>query len=62
MYIYNVQINPDNHTYQIFSSKILEYDTRTVLESNDNPRILKAYSLKSKMAELVDFILQDEYD
>ena len=60
MYIYSVQINPENHTYQIFSSKILEYDTRNVLEINDNPRILKTYSLKSKMAELVDFILNGD--
>ena len=57
MYIYNVKINHKEKIYQINSSRILEYDTRNILESNNQQRPYRPYSAKSEMAELVHFIL-----
>ena len=57
MYIYNVRINHKDHNYQIVSSRILEYDTRTILESNDKSRPFRPYAAKSEMSEVVNFIL-----
>ncbi|MBR1728565.1 MAG: hypothetical protein IJ728_03470 [Selenomonadaceae bacterium] len=57
MYIYNVKINYKEQQYQITSSKILEYDSRKELESNDRQRPFRPYAPKSEMAELVKFIL-----
>ena len=57
MYLYDVMINHKNQSYQIISSKILEYDTRNVLESNNRRRPFRPYSSKSEMSELINFIL-----
>jgi len=57
MYIYNVRINHKEKIYQINSSRIVEYDTRNILESNNQQRPYRPYSIKSEMAELVNFIL-----
>ena len=57
MYTYNVRINHKEQTYQIVSSQILEYDTRTILESNNRSRPFRPYAAKSEMAELINFIL-----
>ena len=57
MYVYNVRINHKEKTYQIISSQIFEYDTRTVLESNDKSRPFRPYAAKSEMSELIKFIL-----
>ena len=57
MYIYNVKINHKDRIYQINSSRILEYDTRNILESNNQQRPFRPYSAKSEMSELVHFIL-----
>ena len=58
MYLYKVKINHRDKSYQINSSKILEYDTKNVLESNDQSRPFRPYSPKSEMSELVRFILE----
>ena len=58
MYLYNVKINHRDNSYQINSSKILEYDTKNLLESNDQRRPFRAYSPNSEMSELVRFILE----
>ena len=57
MYTYNVRINHKDQTYQIVSSKILEYDTRNILESNNRSRSFRPYASKSEMSELINFIL-----
>ena len=57
MYVYNVRINHKNQTYQINSSKIMEYDSQNVIETNDNVRPFRPYAPKSEMAELVNFVL-----
>ena len=57
MYVYNVRINHKEQTYQIVSSQILEYDTRSILESNNRNRPFRPYAAKSEMSELINFIL-----
>ena len=57
MYVYNVRINHKEQTYQIVSSQILEYDTRSILESNNRSRPFRPYAAKSEMSELINFIL-----
>ena len=57
MYVYNVRINHKEQTYQIVSSQILEYDTRSYLESNNKSRPFRPYAAKSEMSELINFIL-----
>ena len=57
MYVYNVRINHKEQTYQIISSQILEYDTRSILETNNRSRPFRPYAAKSEMSELINFIL-----
>ena len=57
MYVYNVRINHKEQTYQIVSSQILEYDTRSILETNNRSRPFRPYAAKSEMSELINFIL-----
>ena len=57
MYVYHIRVNHGNQSYQILNSKILDYETREVLESNDKARPYRPYSAKSEMSEVVDFIL-----
>ena len=58
MYLYNVKINHKDNSYQINSSKILEYDTKNLLESNEQRRPFRPYSPNSEMSELVKFIIE----
>ena len=60
MYVYNLRINHKNQTYQIISSKIFEYDTRRLIESNDRSRPYRPYAAKSEMSELIKYILYGE--
>ena len=60
MYVYNLKINHKNQTYQILSSKILEYDTRRLIETNDRSRPYRPYAAKSEMSELIKYILYGE--
>lgn len=57
MYTYDVRINHYRRTYEVLSSKILSYDTRAELESNNNRRPPMAYSDKSEMGQMVRLIL-----
>ncbi len=57
MYVYDVRINLNEQKYQIISSKIFEYDTRTLMETNERSRPYRPYAPKSEMAELINFIL-----
>ena len=57
MNIYDVRINHQRKVYSVLSSKVLAYDTRTELESNNRQRYERSYSNKSLMNEIVNFIL-----
>ena len=57
MYTYNVLITPAKRIYEILSSRILSYDTRAVLEVNNNRRPPQKYSDKSEMGQMVRLIL-----
>lgn len=57
MYVYDVKINHKDFKYQILSSKIMEYDTKTVLDTNERVRSFRPYSEKSEMSAMVRFIL-----
>ncbi len=59
MYVYDVTINHESKTYIINSSKIMSYDTRTVRESNNQPRAPRAYSRNSEMNATVNYILYE---
>lgn len=57
MYTYDVRITHTKRTYEILSSKILSYDTRAILESNNSRRPPQKYSEKSEMGQMVHLIL-----
>lgn len=57
MYTYDVKITHTEKTYVILSSKILSYDTRAVIETNDNVRPSMKYSDRSEMGQMVSLIL-----
>ena len=57
MYTYDVLITHTENTYEILSTKILSYDTRAVLESNDTRRPPQRYSDRSEMGQMVHLIL-----
>ncbi len=57
MYTYDVRITHTEKTYEILSSKILSYDTRAVIEINDNRRSPRGYSDRSEMGQMVSLIL-----
>ncbi|MBE8949937.1 MAG: hypothetical protein SR3Q1_04980 [Quinella sp. 3Q1] len=57
MYTYDVLITHTSRTYEILSSKILSYDTRAVLETNNSRRPPQRYSPKSEMGQMVQLIL-----
>ena len=60
MYVYDVRIAHTSRTYEILSSKILSYDTRAELESNNKRRAPKRYADKSEMGQMVQLILYGE--
>ena len=57
MYTYDVLITAADRTYEILSTKILSYDTRAVLETNDNRRPPQRYSTRSEFGQMVHLIL-----
>lgn len=58
MYTYDLKINRANRKYEILSSKILSYDTRAVLDTNNSRRLPQNYSERSEMGQMVRLILQ----
>ena len=60
LYLYDVRITHTRRIYEILSSKILSYDTRTELKSNPVRRPPKPYADKSQMAQMVRLILYGE--
>lgn len=59
MNTYDVLITHTENTYEILSSKILSYDTRAILEVNNNRRPPQRYSDRSEMGQMVRMILYD---
>ena len=59
MYTYDVRITAADKTYEILSTKILSYDTRAVLETNNKRRPPQKYSDRSEMGQMVHLILYD---
>lgn len=57
MYTYDVLITHTYNTYEILSSRVLSYDTRAVLEVNNNRRPPQKYSNRSEMGQMVRLIL-----
>ena len=60
MYVYEVRINHAEKIYEILSSKILSYDTRAEIESNNAQRPPQHYSNKSEFGQMVRLILYGE--
>lgn len=60
MYTYDVRITHTSRVYEILSSKILSYDTRAVLETNNSRRPPQRYSDRSEMGQMVRLILYGE--
>ena len=60
MYVYNLRINHAERTYEILSSKILSYDTRAEIESNNSRRPVQTYSNRSEFGQMVRLILYGE--
>lgn len=57
MYTYDVLITHADNTYEILSSRVLSYDTRAVLDTNNNRRPPQKYSNRSEMGQMVRLIL-----
>lgn len=60
MYTYDVRITHTDRVYEILSSKILSYDTRAELETNNTRRPPQRYADKSEMGQMVRLILYGE--
>ena len=59
MAVANLKINHKRRTYLVQSSKTLSYDERTELKTEVGDKILKNYSNKSLMNEIVQIILSN---
>ena len=57
MYTYDVLITHTDNTYEILSSRVLSYDTRAVLDVNNERRPPQKYSDRSEMGQMVRLIL-----
>lgn len=57
MLIYDVRFNHVGREYQIVSSQTINYETKEVIDSRDEPRDFRAYAPNSEMAELINFIM-----
>lgn len=59
MYTYDVLITHTDNVYEILSSRVLSYDTRAVLDTNNERRPPQKYSDRSEMGQMVRLILYD---
>jgi hypothetical protein len=57
-YVYAARFDRQQHTYQLFSSLVQQYDTKEVLESKELNGAPLRYGLASPMKEIVDYIFQ----
>lgn len=57
MLIYDIRFNHVERTYQIVSSKTINYETQEVIDERDDPRDFRGYAPNSEMAGLINFIM-----
>ena len=55
--LYNLRINYKEQNYQVMSSTIIAYETREVLEQDNNQTFVRFYAQDSPMFNVVNFIL-----
>jgi hypothetical protein len=59
MFRYTMHFDRGNATYQILSSEVLAYDTKTVLSKSGADGVLRPYAVSSPMRRIVDFIYDE---
>ena len=59
MFRYTMHFDRGNATYQILSSEVLAYDTKTVLSKSGADGVLHPYAVSSPMRRIVDFIYDE---
>ena len=59
MFCYTMHFDRGNATYQILSSEVLAYDTKTVLSKSGADGVLRPYAVSSPMRRIVDFIYDE---
>ena len=55
--IYDIRFNHVERTYQIVSSKTINYETQEVIDERNDIRDFRGYAPNSEMAELINFIM-----
>ena len=56
MYVYAMQFNRLKHTYRIYASQVIQYDTKEILESKDTGDAAKFYGPTSPLNSIVDYL------
>ena len=60
MYVYAMQFNRLKHTYRIYASQVIQYDTKEILESKDTGEAPKFYGPNSPLNSVVDYLFAME--
>ena len=60
MYVYALQLNRLKHTYRIYASQVIQYDTKEILESKDTGDDAKFYGPTSPLNSIVDYLFTME--
>ena len=56
MYVYAMQFNRLKHTYRIYASQVIKYDTKEILESKDTGEAPRFYGPASPFNAVVDYL------
>ena len=56
MYVYAMQFNRLKHTYRIYASQVIQYDTKEILESKDTGEMPRFYGPNSPFNAVVDYL------
>lgn len=56
MYVYAMQFDRSKHTYRIYASQIIRYDTKEILESKDTGDEPRYYGTNSPINNIVDYL------
>ena len=56
MYVYAMQFNRLKHTYRIYASQVIQYDTKEILESKNTGDDPKFYGPTSPLNSIVDYL------
>ena len=60
MYVYAMQFNRLKHTYRIYASEVIEYDTKEILESKNTGEPPRFYGSSSPLNAVVDYLFSIE--